>query len=574
MVRCETRDERSKSAIPDHHEPSRPRFARRRAAAVGAWLLAAASCGAAVLVASEARALDNGLARTPPMGWNSWNKFGCSGLNETVVKQMADAMVNSGLKGAGYQYVNLDDCWQSSRTSAGVIVADASKFPSGIQALADYVHAEGLKLGVYTDAGTATCQGRPGSYGHEAQDVATYASWGVDYVKVDWCNTAGEDPATEYGRFTTAFQEVAAAGKPMVFSICDWGDAAPWQWGPTTGNSWRTTGDIADAWSSMIGNAVSSSQHPLAAAPGAWNDPDMLEVGNGGMTPTEYQTHVSLWALMSAPLIAGNDLRSMSPQTKSLLTNPEVLAVDQDAAGRQGYKVHDWGNGIEVWAKPLKTPGQRAVVMLNRSSVASPNYVLLPDLGLVDPANEMVVRDLWARTNLGTFVFDYEQTVPAHGAVMLLVAPGTIGSDQGMPPGHLEIGIADSRPIVNLRLTVDFRVNGQPHHDWEDIAALDRTYELALNGMGGTWNGSEWVGNFLSTTGTVAGQGAILVNDVDSRAITDVRWTVRFTIAGQPYGDFEDVGDFVGDEALTLTGEGATWNGSEWVGNLLRPSLL
>jgi len=240
------------------------------------------------------------------MGWNSWNKFACD-VSEQLIREIADAMVSSGLKAAGYQYVNIDDCWQVSRDAQGNIVADPARFPSGIKALADYVHSKGLKLGLYTDAGRLTCQKRPGSFDHELQDAKTYASWGVDYVKVDWCYSEGLDPEVQYAKVRDA---LAQAGRPIVFSICNWGVKAPWRWGPKTGNLWRTTGDISDKYDSM--SLIGFSQNGLEkfAGPGHWNDPDMLEVGNGGMDRDEYRTHMALWALLAAPLLAGNDLRS------------------------------------------------------------------------------------------------------------------------------------------------------------------------------------------------------------------------------------------------------------------------
>ena len=253
---------------------------------------------------TNALAVGNGLARTPPMGWNSWNKFACN-VSEQLIKEIADAMVATGMKKAGYQYVNIDDCWQVSRDSAGNIVADPARFPGGMKALADYVHAKGLKLGIYTDAGTMTCEKRPGSLDHELQDAKTYAAWGVDYVKIDWCHTEGLDPQKQYAKFRDA---LAQCGRPIVFSICNWGRNQPWTWGPATGNLWRTTGDIQDNWASVLKILDNpSQQHAEAAGPGGWNDPDMLEVGNGKMTDAEYRSHFSLWAMMAAPLIAGRE---------------------------------------------------------------------------------------------------------------------------------------------------------------------------------------------------------------------------------------------------------------------------
>jgi alpha-galactosidase len=384
------------------------------------------------LMGLTAHALDNGLAITPPMGWNSWNKYACN-INETLIKQQADAMVSSGLKAAGYQYINIDDCWQISRDSNGNIVADPARFPSGIAALADYVHSKGLKLGIYTDIGTATCQGRPGSRGYEVKDANQYAAWGVDYVKVDWCNTPGYDAPSSYAVMRDALLN---SGRPMVHSICNWGVQSPWNWGPSTGNLWRTTGDIQDSWSSFTSILDKNAQLAAAAGPGGWNDPDMLIVGlygsNGvggtGMTDTEYQAHFSLWALMSAPLIMGNDLTNMNQATRNILMNTEVIAVDQDPLGIQGSKVADNGNGLQVWSKKLSGGGARAVVLFNRTSAAANITANWSDLGLVGSAS---VRDLWARVDRGSFTNSYTASVPSHGVVMLKV----VGTEAVVPVG-------------------------------------------------------------------------------------------------------------------------------------------
>ncbi len=316
-------------------------------------------------VPRAAPTLDNGLARTPPMGWNSWNHFHCD-VSAQLIKETADAVVASGMRDAGYRYVVIDDCWQVARDRTGRLVADSARFPGGIKPLADYVHAKGLRFGIYTDAGRRTCQGRPGTYGSEEIDARTFAEWGVDYVKEDWCNAEGLDPPTQYATFRDA---LAKAGRPIVFSICEWGSNHPWEWGPRTGNLWRTTGDISDRWASMIAILDLSSQYALAARPGAWNDPDMLEVGNGGMTDDEYRAHFSLWAVMSAPLMAGNDVRAMPPATREILGNKDVIAVDQDSLGVQGMLVQEPGIDLQVWSKPLArvANGDRDVVEGDRT---------------------------------------------------------------------------------------------------------------------------------------------------------------------------------------------------------------
>ena len=347
------------------------------------------------------------------MGWNSWNKFGCD-VSDKLIREMADAIVVSGMKDAGYQFVNIDDCWQVSRAADGTIVVDAERFPNGMKPLADYVHSKGLKFGVYTDAGRMTCQKRPGSYEHEAQDIQTYASWGVDYVKIDWCYAEGLDPEVQYPKFRDA---IAKSGRPIVFSICNWGVKAPWTWGPHTGNLWRTTGDISDRYESM--SVIGFAQDGLGkfAGPGHWNDPDMLEVGNGGMKHDEYLTHMTLWAMLAAPLLAGNDIRSMPEETKAILMNPEVIAVDQDGLGIQGHRLWDEGP-LEIWLRPL-ADGSQVAGLFNRGESA---LKITLDFRAIGVPVEAKLRDLWARKDLGTMRKSYTAEVPKHGVVFLKVS--------------------------------------------------------------------------------------------------------------------------------------------------------
>ncbi|MGH9734873.1 MAG: glycoside hydrolase family 27 protein [Candidatus Acidiferrales bacterium] len=384
----------------------------------------------------------NGLALTPPMGWNSWNKFACN-VSESLIDSMADAMVSSGMKDAGYQYIVIDDCWQVSRDASGNIVADPKRFPNGVEAVADYVHSKGLKFGIYSDAGTATCQGRPGGRGHEFQDALTYASWGVDYLKYDWCNTGTQDAAASY---RTMAEALRASGRPIVFSICEWGKNKPWLWGAQAGgNLWRTTDDIEDRWAGRkqwpndgcCSNGVLDIVDQEAelysyAGPGHWNDPDMLEVGNGGMTTAEDRAHFSLWCLLAAPLITGNDLRSMSAETKEILTNREVIAVDQDALGQQGRRVANRvvteSAGVveqtidtEVWSKELHD-GSRAVILLNRGDNEMEISVAWNQIGYPDHVSAEV-RDLWAHKNLGRFTGSFKASVPSYAVVMITIKP-------------------------------------------------------------------------------------------------------------------------------------------------------
>jgi alpha-galactosidase len=344
-------------------------------------------------------------------------------VSAKLIREVADAMAANGMRDAGYRYVTIDDCWQVARDANGVIVADSARFPSGIRALADYVHGKGLRFGIYTDAGRKTCEGRPGSYGYEALDARTYASWGVDYVKIDWCNAEGLDATTQYAKFRDA---LAASGRKIVFSICEWGSNRPWEWAPAVGNLWRTTGDIDDRWSSVLTIVDLSSQYWHAAGPGGWNDPDMLEVGNGGMTHTEYRAHFSLWAMMAAPLVAGNDVRAMmdttadAAATREILLNQEVIAVDQDSLGRQATIVQAWPSELQVWVKPL-ADGSRAVLLFNRASVPSVITANWDRVGL--KSSRARVRDLWAHTDSAAVKDRYAATVPSHGVVMLRVWP-------------------------------------------------------------------------------------------------------------------------------------------------------
>lgn len=354
------------------------------------------------------------LAATPPMGWNTWNHFGCA-IDEQLLRETADLMVSTGMRDAGYQYVNLDDCWQIDRDADGRIVVDPVTFPSGMNALADYVHGLGLKLGNYTCGGTLTCQQRPGSYDHELIDMQTYALWGIDYTKVDWCFSDGLDPRAEYQRFHDALAQVE---RPIVLSICNWGVDEPWVWGPATGQLWRTSGDIAAIWPSMVVNLESTADRAAHAGPGHWNDPDMLEVGRFGLTPDEQRTHLGLWAITSSPLIAGNDLREMTAETKDLLLNPEVIAVNQDPLGLQGVRVSQLGKR-EVWAKPVAREGLRAVLLVNRDQVARTVEVTWQQIGLAGGA--ATVRDLWRHEDLGAFEDGFSVELEDHASMLVTV---------------------------------------------------------------------------------------------------------------------------------------------------------
>lgn len=362
----------------------------------------------------------NGLAMTPPMGWNSWNKFACD-VNEAVIRAAADGMVSSGMKDVGYEYIVIDDCWHGKRDERGDIQADPVRFPSGMKALADYIHSKGLKFGIYSDAGVRTCAERPGSRGYEFQDARQYAAWGVDYLKYDWCNTGTQNAPAAYQIMSDALR---ASGRDIMFSLCEWGNHKPWEWGRAAGgNLGRTTGDIYDAWEGKKGYSLGmlnildlQAGKETFAGPGYWNDPDMLEVGNGGMTTTEYQSHFSLWAILAAPLIAGNDLANMTPEIRDILTNREVIAVDQDPLGVQGKLIAKNGDS-EVYARPLKDGG-RAIVLLNRSKETATISIDWQALGY--PADfSLSVRDLWAHKDLPKAKGRFSAPVPSHGVVMI-----------------------------------------------------------------------------------------------------------------------------------------------------------
>ncbi|MET7279976.1 glycoside hydrolase family 88 protein [Kribbella sp. NPDC005582] len=366
--------------------------------------------------------LDNGLARTPPMGFNNWNSTKCSSaFNEAMIKSIADLFVSRGLKDAGYQYVNIDDCWAlPQRNAQGNLVPDPARFPNGIKSLADYVHGKGLKFGIYTSAGTKTCNtaGFPGGLGHEQQDANLFASWGVDYLKYDNCNNQGVDAQQRYKAMRDALLNT---GRPITYSICEWGRTGPppvWVWGKDVGNLWRTTGDISDNWTSMIGKAQANRVLAQYAGPGHWNDPDMLEVGNGGMTATEYRTHLSLWAMMSAPLLIGTDLRKASAETFDLLTNHDVIAVDQDKLGRQGTVVSSSG-GLVVYGKTLAN-GDRAVALSNETGSTATISTTTAALGL-GGSSSYTLKDLWSKAIRNT-TGSISASVPAHATVLYRVS--------------------------------------------------------------------------------------------------------------------------------------------------------
>ena len=374
----------------------------------------------------------DGLALTPPMGWNSWNNFGCD-VDERLIRETADAMVSTGMKDAGYAYVVIDDCWHGKRDSLGFIHPDPDRFPSGMKALADYIHSRGLKFGIYSDAGTKTCGGKPGSKGHEYQDALTYASWGIDYLKYDWCNTGDRNAKEAY---TTMRDALYAAKRPVVLSICEWGDNEPWTWAADIGHLWRTTGDIFPcfegqwdfgSWSSWGIMNIAEMRKDIRkySGPDHWNDFDMMEVGNG-MTTAEDRVHFSLWCMLASPLIAGNDLRNMTKETIDILTNKEVIAVNQDPLGIQGYRMLDFGD-LEVWVKPLEDEGL-AVCFLNRALTPRNIEFDWKEYHIDDGFSKLKIdfknttyqiRDLWAKKAAGTTDQNFKAVLAGHDVIML-----------------------------------------------------------------------------------------------------------------------------------------------------------
>lgn len=370
----------------------------------------------------------------PAMGWASWNSFAAK-INASVIKAQADAMVSSGLKDAGYQFVNIDEgWWQGTRDANGNITIDTAEWPGGMQAIADYIHGLGLKAGIYTDAGKDGCgyyypTGRPaapgsGSEGHYEQDFLQFSKWGFDFVKVDWCGGSKEglDAKSAYRAIADAIKKASAqTGRAMVLSVCNWGDQNPWNWAPALSAMWRTSQDIIyygdKADMKRVLSNFDSAQHESAQSPGHYNDPDMLIVGMSAFTLAQNRTHMALWAISGAPLLAGNKLDAMSAEVKGVLTNREVIAINQDPLAKQGTKLSDSG-GLQVYNKVLSGTGRRAVLLLNRSASAAQLSVRFADIGLGTSA---AVRDVWAGADLGSKDTSYSATVATNDSLLLLV---------------------------------------------------------------------------------------------------------------------------------------------------------
>jgi hypothetical protein len=368
------------------------------------------------------------------MGWASWNHFFCD-YNDQTIRDQADALVSSGMRDLGYRYVLIQECIAPGRNTDGTLRVDSSRFPHGMKSLVDYIHARGLKAGIYTDVGPYTCYPKPryqGSFEHEDQDAATFASWGMDFVEMDYCNRpAGHTGREIYERMAAAIRKT---GRPMLFYICSWGNESPWTWAQGKAQLWRTDADISPKkdlveWISVVRHFESNATHSVFNAPDSWNDPDMMEVGNLGLNTTEAQTHFSMWAISAAPLWAGNDLTTMSAPIRAIYTNSEAIAVDQDPLGAGVRKVGEDAAGLEAWSKPLGSIGSGvdAVLLLNLTAAPAEVSVRWNDLGLL---GKVRVRDLWAHKTLGEFPDGYKTRIPAHGSVLLKVT-GTFSWTKG-----------------------------------------------------------------------------------------------------------------------------------------------
>ncbi|WP_249350841.1 lectin [Microbispora sp. H10836] len=489
---------RSSGHTPDGRSP---RLRRLRRLVVAVHLAIATMVPAGWAVADGAAATTTGTAAaaaaavatvaTPPMGWASWNTFAAQ-INYNVIKAQVDAMVSSGMKDAGYEYVNIDEgWWQGTRDASGNITVDQSEWPGGMKAIADYIHSKGLKAGIYTDAGRNGCgyyypTGRPaapnsGSEGHYDQDFLQFSRWGFDFVKVDWCGGQAEglNARTAYQAISAAIDRATAqTGRPMVLSVCNWGAQSPWDWAPAISTMWRTSGDIIywgeNASMDRVLANFDSAQHPNAQTPGHYNDPDMLVVGMNGFSAAQNRTHMGLWAISGAPLLAGNNIATMSAETRAILTNREVLAVDQDPLGRQGVKVAEDQSGRQVYSKVLSGTGRRAVLLLNRTTSSASITARWSDLGLSGAAT---VRNLWTGTDIGTFDGGYTTTVPAREAVLLTVTgsgatpsagpsptPTGTGAIKGVGSGRcLDVSGASQANGAQVQL---WDCNGQANQRW------------------------------------------------------------------------------------------------------------
>jgi hypothetical protein len=498
----------------------------------------------------------------PPLGWDSWNSFAAR-INASLIRQQTDAMVASGMKDAGYQFVNIDEgWWQGTRDGAGNITVDTTEWPGGMSAIADYIHSKGLKAGIYTDAGRDGCgfyfpTGRPaapgsGSEGHYDQDFLQFSRWGFDYVKVDWCggDHEGLNPQTTFQSISASINRATAqTGRPMVFSVTEWGIQSPWNWAPAISNLWRTSGDIiffgeSPSMARVLAN-FDAAQHPGAQSAGHSNDPDMLIAGLPGFSDAQNRTHLSLWAISGAPLIAGNNLATMSSATRAALTNREMLAIDQDSLGRQGVKVAEDASGLQVYSKVLSGGGRRAVVLLNRTGAAANITARWSSLGLTGSAS---VRDVWAAADRGSFATGFTASVPAGAAVLLTVA-GTDGTNQGRQLVGGQSGRCVDVPnstTTNGTQVQLFDCNGQANQSWTATSSrqLQVLGSKCLDAFNqGTTNGTQvviWDCNgqsnqqwAVNSNGTVTGVQSGLCLDANGQGTANGTKLILWACNGQ-----------------------------------------
>ena len=451
--------------------------------------------------ASGIHAADDGLALTPPMGWYPWNEFGQEPQNEKLIKEMVGALVSSGLKEAGYTYIGPDEGICFFRNSSGKLTPNLERYPSGLRGLGDYVHRKGLKYALYTDAGTHTCsKAMPGTKGHEYEDMAAFAAWRADYLKVDWCNTQGQDVARTYATLRDALH---AAGRPIVFSLCSWGEGEPWKWGASVGNLWRTTGDICSPgkadWDNAMKIVAANEKLYEAAGAGHWNDPDMMIAGMDGLGEAQNRSFFSLWCMMAAPLMAGNDLRKMTPSTVEILTNLEAIGINQDPLGFQGRIVRREGQ-VEIWAGKRLFDGSQAALVFNQGATPSHVHVAWSDIGFAE-STALYVRNLWT----------HQTTGPHNDGITVAVAPNDIAflrisrtSDFPVPP----IIVADTY-LVSLRAT------------GPSAQKLEGTVTVKTNGSDELplWKVQPGLPSWLSVAVTRRGKSQILTNTVSTEGL-------------------------------------------------------
>jgi Alpha galactosidase A/Cellulose binding domain/Alpha galactosidase C-terminal beta sandwich domain len=512
--------------------------------------------GALVVVPgpSPARAAANNVVTTPPMGWASWNTFAAK-INYNVIKQQTDALVSSGLKDAGYQYVNIDEgWWQGTRDSGGNITVDQSEWPGGMKAIADYIHSKGLKAGIYTDAGRNGCgyyypTGRPaapnsGSEGHYDQDFLQFSQWGFDFVKVDWCggNAEGLNSQTAYQAISDSIARATArTGRPMVLSVCNWGAASPWNWAPGMSTMWRTSGDIIyygekASMDRVLAN-FDTAQHASASTPGHYNDPDMLIVGMPDFTAAQNRTHLALWAISAAPLLAGNNLATMSDQTRSILTNREVIAIDQDPLAKQGVKVSDSG-GLQVYSKVLNGTGRRAVVLLNRTTSTATMTAAWSALGLSGPA---VVRDPWSGSDLGTSSSGWTTSVPAKSAVLVTIGSGS--------PVSTTTTTTTTSPVITTSPVTTTTTTASATTTSPSASTTGATGSCTATLQTNTWDGG-FVSNVVVSAGT---------------SLTGWRVTLNLPAGSQVTSSWN--GTFSGSSGTVTVTPSAAWNAAVGPGN-------